>query len=181
MRILPAAVAVALSGAILATSCVQSLDSLTETERGEAQISAGDEQTDTGEPTDAAREPLPLRGFKAAEFRFVTVIPDDGQEEGGGWQEAKADLSFVEITFPPRRWPRRWQCPITVQMPLRTRQDGRIAPNHAATTSAEVANSAKDLVDWNLPTGIFCQKFVDEMGGLFRFKYPKLGARVLKR
>lgn len=58
---------------------------------------------------------------------------------------------------------------------------GRISPGYAAKISAEIANRVKDFVDWSLPPGIFCGKFVDQMRGNIKFRYPKLGARVEHR
>lgn len=181
MRLLSAAMLLALSCVLCAASCVQGFESPTEAETADLQSSPGAESTTTDEPTEEAREPIGLKDFTPSEFSFVTTVRDDGKGPAGGWQEAKAKLTFIAVTFPPRRWPRRWQCPITVGMPLRAEHMGVITPAFAAKISAEVANKSKDFVDWQLPSGIFCQKFVEEVRGLVRFRYPKLGARVEPR
>jgi len=38
--------------------------------------------------------------FKPSEFPFVTTVPDDGTDKGGGWQVAKVKLEFVRIVIP---------------------------------------------------------------------------------
>lgn len=47
-----------------------------------------------------------IQGFSASIFKFVTVIPDDGQDEGGGWQEALTTLKFFRWIsfFSPESW-----------------------------------------------------------------------------
>jgi hypothetical protein len=66
-------------------------------------------------------------------------------------------------------------------MPLRTEVAGPIPASHAATLSVQVAEeTARALtdLDFNIPPGIFCKRFVNEMDLRFKFRYPKLGARV---
>jgi hypothetical protein len=99
---LSAALALALSCTLLAASCAQSPESPA-----------------SGEPAGEAQEPLPIVSFEPKDFPFVTIIQDDGKEEGGGWQAAKVNLSFTHWIIP--HLPRRWQYPLTIQMPLRTK------------------------------------------------------------
>jgi hypothetical protein len=53
-------------------------------------------------PTAARAAPAGIKVpiFKASEFPFVTIIPDDGTDKGGGWQEAKANLEFIKVVVP---------------------------------------------------------------------------------
>jgi hypothetical protein len=62
-------------------------------------------------------------------FRFVTIIPDDGQGPAGGYQEARADLRIVD-TSPII--PLIYVCPVVVGMGLRTQAHGYISPDEAA-------------------------------------------------
>jgi hypothetical protein len=134
-------------------------------------------------PCSAQCASLGMGQFAASVFQFVTTIPDDGKDEGGGWQVAAVTLQF-------RRWtgmlPEQWGCPIWVGMPLRTQVNGSIPPAYAASVSANVADAAGAIlmhppsgVDW--PSGIFCSKLPDTMNGLFAApQYKSLGARVTK-
>jgi hypothetical protein len=54
--------------------------------------------------------------FQPSDFPFVTVIPDDGKDEGGGWQVAKANLSFSRWVIPHFR--RQWPCSLTIGMAM---------------------------------------------------------------
>jgi hypothetical protein len=63
-------------------------------------------------------------------------------------------------------------------MPLRTTYMGRIPSTRAATLSVEITEAVARTMDYDLPPGIFCSKFVDEVLALFKSRYPKLGARV---
>lgn len=119
---------------------------------------------------------LPLFGPK--DFPFVTTRPDDGKDEGGGWQVAKANLEFIRIIVPTNVIV--WHCPFNVEMPLRAEKIGKISPKRAAKMSAEVANSVDAGMDHTLPQGIFCDKFIAEMRPTFKAKYPDLGARVTR-
>ncbi len=74
----------------LAVSCIQS------TEPDDAQSSSGAGPAATSEPTGKVRELLPVVSYSPEDFRFVTVIPDDGKEKAGGWQRAMATLDFKQ-------------------------------------------------------------------------------------
>jgi hypothetical protein len=116
--------------------------------------------------------------FSPSIFKFVTTVKDDGQGEAGGWQEASADLSFVDTrTFIPRSW----SCHLIIGMPLRVAVLGRIAPDSAAEMSADIATDASGVVMHSRPewlTAEFCQALKVEMQGLFGERHPHLGARV---
>jgi hypothetical protein len=64
--------------------------------------------------------------FSPSEFPFVTTIPDDGTDKGGGWQVAKANLEFGKRRVDGSRT--TWYCSLTIEMPLR---------NHAYLASTE--------------------------------------------
>lgn len=129
-------------------------------------------------PTEEAREPLPVVSYEPKDFPFVTIVRDDGQGKGGGWQEAKANLTFWDVVYP--HLPRRWQCSLTIGMPLRNEVAGRIPPSHAATVSVQLAEDTARAMEaeYSLPPGIFCTKFVVGVRGQFKLRYPQLGAKV---
>ncbi|WP_437797975.1 hypothetical protein [Sorangium sp. So ce693] len=116
--------------------------------------------------------------FKPSEFKFVTIVEDDGEGKGGGWQEARAKLNFKRLTTP--RKIESWSCPLTIQMPLRTELMGRIDPSRAASLSEEIAEDVANRMDYYLPQAAFCDRLIDEMLATFKSKYPRLGARVTK-
>jgi hypothetical protein len=134
--------------------------------------------TEPGDPTGEAQHPVTLVSFSPSDFPFVTTIKDDGTGEGGGWQVAKANLSFWKAVIP--RGIKRWKCPLTIQMPLRTKYFGRVPPSRAATLSVEITEDvARGMEkDYGLPQGIFCEKFRSQTLGLFKLRYPNLGASV---
>lgn len=127
---------------------------------------------------DEAREGITFPNFKPSEFPFLVVLPDDGTDKGGGWQSAKANLEFTRISLPLKVT--TWFCPFRVEMPLRTELRGKVDAILAATMSAAVANSVVATMDYKLPQGIFCERFIDGMRKSFPVMYPGLGASVLK-
>src|SRR4051812_2340597 len=104
----------------------------------------------TQEPVEETSQSIPIGGFNASEFKFVTTLPESSP--AGGWQVAKANLKFWAIHLPPRAW----QCPVTVEMPFRAEKMGRISSKRAATMSAEVATATMQAMNFKLPQGIFC-------------------------
>lgn len=116
--------------------------------------------------------------FKDSEFPFVTIVPDDGTDKGGGWQEAKADLEFIKIIVPIKTI--RWRCRIAIQVPLRTQEMGKISASLAAAMSSGIPNMVTLGIDFDLPQGIFCETFHTGVKVTFKATYPKLGSRVLK-
>ncbi|WP_437756255.1 hypothetical protein [Sorangium sp. So ce1389] len=111
-----------------------------------------------------------------SEFKFVTIVNDDGEDEGGGWQEARANLDFRRLTIP--RKIASWSCPLTIGMPLRTEFLGQIDPIRAASLSEEITEEVANVMDYKLPQVTFCKKFADMANAAFKSKYPLLGARV---
>jgi hypothetical protein len=114
--------------------------------------------------------------FNSLEFPFVTTIPDDGTDTGGGWQVAKANLEFVRIVIPTSIT--SWWCPIGIEMPLRTTIMGEISASLAASMSVEISVRVARDMDYSLPQGLFCMQFVNEVRAAFKSKYPKLGFKV---
>jgi hypothetical protein len=116
--------------------------------------------------------------FKPSDFPFVTIVEDDSQDEGAGWQEAKANLEFEEVLFPTSI--RGWYCPLTIRMPLRTALMGRIDASRAASLSVEIATAVAldPKLDYKLPRGIFCKRFAVQADAAFKSKYRLLGASV---
>ena len=114
--------------------------------------------------------------FTSLEFPFVTTIPDDGTDAGGGWQVAKANLEFVNIVIPTSII--SWWCPIGIEMPLRTTLMGKVSASLAASMSVEMSVRVARDIDYSLPQGLFCMQFVNEVRAAFKSKYPKLGYKV---
>lgn len=117
---------------------------------------------------------LGIGAFLPSQFPFKTTIEDDGTGLGGGWQEATATLKFFRWTG---FFPENWECPaLTIGMPLRTQGNGKVPASTAASITAAVATQASaNVMDIKpeLPQGIFCSKFKEEMKRLF-------GSEVLK-
>jgi hypothetical protein len=125
----------------------------------------------------------PMMGtFDSSIFKFVTTIPDDGTDKGGGWQQASNELKF-------RRWtgllPESWTCPqITVGMPLRTTATPAITPAYAASITAGIANTATGVLmhppsGIDPPPGVFCTQLKPTMQQLFDTVYgAKIGAKL---
>ncbi len=124
--------------------------------------------------------PAPGRGtfvsFTSLEFPFVTTLQDDGTDKGGGWQEAKANLEFVNIHIPTSII--SWWCPFTIGMPLRTAGMGKISATLAASLSGEITVGVARDMDFSLPQGIFCSQFVGKVDASFKSKYKPLGAKA---
>ena len=104
-----------------------------------------------------------IHHFSASDFKFVTIVVDDGKDEAGGWQEAVVKLKI-------RRWvglaPESWDCPLKIGTPLRSVANGKISPEIAASASAEVATEASDAImtaSPSIPQGIFCSLLKDQM------------------
>ncbi|MGK3996432.1 hypothetical protein [Sorangium sp. So ce1024] len=115
--------------------------------------------------------------FESSSFPFVTIVPDDGTDKGGGYQQAKASLKFKHVSSAGTR---EWYCPLTIKMPLRTELMGKIDPLRAAHLSEEITEEVGQLMDYNLPPGIFCERFHRAVDAAFKFKYKGLGASVTK-
>jgi len=121
---------------------------------------------------------LAIGRFSPSVFKFVTTVPDDGKEDSTGWQQASAELNFVDTRSVI---PRAWSCRVRIGMPLRTSALGRISPESAAEMSANIATDASGNVMHRRPewlTAEFCSAFKDEMLSLFAGRHPRLGARV---
>ncbi|XXT19567.1 hypothetical protein WME94_56025 [Sorangium sp. So ce429] len=111
-----------------------------------------------------------------SDFTFVATINDDGTGKGGGWQEAKVNLNFRRLTIPHQA--KDWSCAFTIGMPLRTEIYGRIDANRAASLSEEITEEVANRMDYDLPKGIFCSRFINQTRATFKSKYLRLGATV---
>jgi hypothetical protein len=122
----------------------------------------------------------PFATFDLSDFPFVTTTNDDGVGKGGGWQVANAKLEFMKVIVGESVIVRKWHCNLTIGMPLRTEEMGRVDSYRAASISKETAEFAaedRDL-DYNFPQGVFCIYFVKKVEAAFGSKYPRLGAKV---
>jgi hypothetical protein len=66
-------------------------------------------------------------------------------------------------------------------MPLRTEFMGKIDASRAASLSVEITEGVASRMDYTLPQGIFCSKFIVEVDAAFKSKYPLLGASAVKK
>ncbi|XXT24961.1 hypothetical protein WME94_25850 [Sorangium sp. So ce429] len=136
--------------------------------------------------SDACRSKCPAPGMAPwvyvdidpSEFTFVTIVNDDGTDKGGGWQEARANLSFRRLTIPHKE--KNWSCAFTIGMPLRTEIYGRVDAGRAASLSEEITEEVANRMDYDLPQLIFCDRFRENVEAAFKSKYKRLGARVTR-
>ena len=130
-----------------------------------------------GEPVEEA--PQEIGGFSAALFPFKTIVEDDGEGLGGGYQVAETTLSFKDTRQSPTM---SWTCSFKVGIPPRTARFGRIDAIHAAIFAAEVATLSAGPVmhgrDVWLPA-LFCIKLKDKMTETFEGKYEGLGGGIV--
>jgi hypothetical protein len=114
--------------------------------------------------------------FDPSDFPFFTTIPDDGQDDAGGWQVAKVSLKFQHAVVPGSI--NTWYCEFNIEMPLRTVFMGKVDAARAASLSEAVTEAvARDRdMDYRIPPGIFCRQFVTKVDLRFRAVYPRLGA-----
>lgn len=115
-----------------------------------------------------------VNGYSPSLFNFVTIIPDDGIGEAGGWQTAS-------LVFKVKRWtnllPEAWECPqMTFGAPLRNKAQGKISSEFAASVAAglatQVSHTLKDVEEH----GIYCVQLKESL----KTSFPKLivGAKV---
>jgi hypothetical protein len=114
--------------------------------------------------------------FSPSEFPFVTIVQDDGTGPAGGWQQAKANLEFIKKR---RGGSTTWTCGLTIEMPLRAEAYGKISASRAATMSVDVTEDVAYGMDYNLPLGMFCDRFRTGVKAAFKSMYPQLGERVM--
>lgn len=123
---------------------------------------------------------LIIVNFSPSEFPFVTTVQDDGTDKGGGAQVAKANLEFIRVVA-STGVKEKWYCDFNIEMPLRTEFMGKISASLAADYSVEISEGvARDMLKSSVSSGIFCIQFVPNLRAAFKFKYPLLGARVIK-
>ncbi|MRG94004.1 hypothetical protein [Polyangium spumosum] len=117
--------------------------------------------------------------FKPSDFPFVTTVHHDGPGPGG-YQQAKCNLEFYDFR---EEGAKQWHCPFTIGMPLRTEHMGKISAIRAANLSVEIteAVAADRETNFELPSGIFCEKFIINVNKAFKETYPYLGASAVKK
>ena len=123
-----------------------------------------DDEEETGEAADKV-------DFSASNFKFSTMVQDDGRGKAGGWQRASAVLKFAD-------WrgfgPNFWQCSLTVGVPIRSEAAGRISPEQAAQITAAVATEASSVVMHSRPAWVgaaYCIAFREKMREMFSSRY----------
>jgi hypothetical protein len=157
--------------AILAASCLQEGPTATSEDTGSWSTAPASGTEPTREaPQDAVFE----------RWVFKVIVKDDGQDVGGGWQEAHANVPFVTWSLPPHFF----TCPVTVSMPLRTERYGCISAERAAKITNKITDDAADELyserDWNHQSDLYCAELIKKMGKLFHDQYLRLGARVTR-
>jgi hypothetical protein len=164
-----------ISGLLLVLSCLlapaclqgpQAPELLPTLDRGEAIT-----EEPIGEASEAA----------SSSYVFHQTLPDDGKDEGGGWQEGTATLEFTERTGLISSY--SYSCPLKVGMPIRAKVPGRISPRFAQQIAVEVtldaAGNVKDTRSTWVDQGeAFCIQLREEMKRLFKARYPKYGVKV---
>ncbi|HTN87697.1 MAG TPA: hypothetical protein VL242_28650 [Sorangium sp.] len=163
----------------------------TEDEEDEEDEDKDESQSDSsGRPTDSPTSPpdpcqqsgAPTMGcaskrFGPSDFKFVTIVADDGADVAGGWQEAKSGLIiYLEDGAAA--------CFLRIGMPIRNHLWGVISADNAAMYSAEVTNMVAGEMEragrFALPPGIFCSEFFTNVKNTFAEQYKKLGVVVNK-
>jgi len=121
---------------------------------------------------------LAIGSFSADEFKFVVIVKEGSTRAPGGWQQATTTLRFVDGRQDPARL---WTCKVTVGMPLRTKAEGPISPEVAATRTADIATMVSTVVMHSRPSWFqaeFCGVFKEQMQAAFDQVHEGLGARV---
>jgi hypothetical protein len=136
----------------------------------------------TSPPDPCQQSGVPTMGcasvrFKPSDFKFVTIVADDGTDVAGGWQEAKSGLViYLEDGAAA--------CFLRIGMPIRNHLWGVISADNAAMYSAEVTNMVAGEMErtgrFALPPGIFCSEFFTNVKNTFAEQYKKLGVVVNK-
>lgn len=109
---------------------------------------------------------------------MTTVIPDDGQGLGGGWQEAVTMRNFVDGRQSPAD---SWSCTLNVGMAIRSASLGHISSSEAASMTSTVLTYAASTTMHSRDKWIqslFCGKLRDNMNAMFASTFAGAGARV---
>lgn len=136
-------------------------------------VESGDAEPESPEKNEAA--------FDTSMFKFSAWVPDDGRDDSGGSQRAFTMLEFKDFRT-SLIFPDKWSCPLTVSLPLRSRNIV-ITPQSAAEMTVIVAEAASSAVmhsmpKWPIPV-LFCKRFADKMVDIFkRVPGGPSGARV---
>ncbi|WP_437808607.1 hypothetical protein [Sorangium sp. So ce1078] len=114
--------------------------------------------------------------FGPSDFKFVTIVAYDGTV-AGGWQEARAGLTFYKGDAGKQA------CFVRIGMPLRSEFFGDISADDAAAISANVASAVTGKLEntggFDLPFGIFCSRLKHDMAEVFDKQYKGLGAKMM--
>jgi hypothetical protein len=129
-------------------------------------------ETPTGNPGPPAVRPIVK--FLPSNFPYITIVRDDGEGLGGGWQETTATLIFtnaVDVFY---------SCRVHIGMPIRSSIYGKLSRGVAANMTAFVANAAGNKV-WptDLPQTLFCKAFLEQIPKEFDEAFPRLGYRMM--
>ena len=142
------------------------------------------EAKETAPSPDAEQTQKAESAFDASLFKFSVWVNDTGLGEAGGWQRASTVLKFVDTRSASLGviGMDKWDCRITISMPIRNQFYGIIPPDIAAQWSADTAIVASSAVMKTRPKwmpALFCPKFAETMEVLFK-RGPKgpIGARV---
>lgn len=70
-------------------------------------------------------------------------VEDDGKDDAGGCQRSIKTLPFwvtegLKVLY-------EWDCPMEIDMPIRSRAQGTISPSRASLWTAEAANNVVNL------------------------------------
>jgi hypothetical protein len=136
-------------------------------------VDAGGGESESTEKNEAA--------FDTSMFKFNVWVRDDGKDDSGGAQRAFTMLEFKDYRT-SLIFPDKWSCPLTVSLPIRSR-NVVITPQNAAEMTVLVAEAASSAVmhsmpKWPIPV-LFCKRFAEKMVDVFK-KVPggPTGARV---
>jgi hypothetical protein len=165
----------AVSCALLTTSCVLRPESSTETKPDEPESSIGPEAIGETEQEVVGGRYVP------EDFQFVVIVKDDGEGKAAGWQVATTASTFA--TTASGRPIYRWECRLEIGMPLRSEKEGPISASRAARTTADITNDvALPLLSsrkWVGQGAVFCQALKGGMTAVFESRpYEGFGARV---
>jgi hypothetical protein len=58
---------------------------------------------------------------------------------------------------------------------------GAFGASRAAKLSVEITEDVANDMDWDLPPGIFCFRYINKLEPVFKSTYPDLGATAAKK
>jgi hypothetical protein len=180
---LSAALSLAFSGA-LSASCLQATP---ETDATASPAPSIERVSEPSGPEATGEAPQRMghipQWYGSKDFPFETWLPDDGTDVGGGMQRSVTSLGFavmhgMRVVYP-------WNCPIEIDVPLRTKALGKISPSRASLWTAEAANLATRLLmdsrapdDWIGQGEAYCKQLYPSLQSRMNADHKGLGARV---